>query len=279
VRLALALVTIGGIALADSPAAPPVTWADWVGDWTGKLRWSNCTIDGAAKATFAIDATDGAMKIDLANAGVALGAMSLADGDDGWAAQQGDVSVHVARGDQRRDGLEIAVELESGCTMRATVRRASVGIAACDRLAAWARVEGRCTKLAKPPLEQAARLARQRETWAKASGDDRARIAAQCEARAAKVETELVDAGCAPSPDPQIGMRGPECQRLLTAASVAAQCRVLTPNTRATILRLAQQLASGTQAASASERSIAEDKCAAYREWVDDLIRNDHYCP
>jgi hypothetical protein len=41
-----------------------------------------------------------------------------------------------------------------------TLRRPSTGIAACDRLAGWARVEARCTKLTKPALENVARLVR-----------------------------------------------------------------------------------------------------------------------
>ena len=196
-RVPLVLLAVAGGALARP--AERVTWADWVGDWQGKLAWASCTSDGEPQATFALDANDGAIAIDLGGAGAGLGALPLVDDSGRWVGQQGDVSVRVARA--KADELELAVELDSGCSLHASLRRASVGIAACDRLAAWARVEASCTRL-KRPLENPARLARQRATWMKARGDAIAPLAMQCEARAAKVEAELVEAGCAPGADP-----------------------------------------------------------------------------
>ncbi len=124
---------------ATARAAPaPLSWADWVGDYTGKLKWAGCTIDGEPTATISFDATDGAIAIDLAAAGGALGTLSLVEDNAGWVGQKGDVSVHLGH---LENGLTLAVDLESGCTMRAVLKRPSVGIAACDELDAWARVE------------------------------------------------------------------------------------------------------------------------------------------
>ena len=69
------VLAIGGGALARPATAP--TWADWVGDWEGKLKWTSCTSDGEPSATIALDATDGAMAIDLASGGAGLGSLSL----------------------------------------------------------------------------------------------------------------------------------------------------------------------------------------------------------
>src|SRR5262245_25894785 len=166
------------------------------------------------------------MAVDLSPAGSVLPQLSLVEETDGWTGQQGDVTLHLRRGksDKTGDKLELAIDLDSGCQVRGTLTRTSVGIAACDRLAGWARIESHCTKLSRPPLENAARLARQRAQWRKARGDDRAKLAAQCTARSTKVEQELVDIGCAPNPDPAIGMHGAECQALRGIAGRLNRC-------------------------------------------------------
>ncbi|HEY1554240.1 MAG TPA: hypothetical protein VGF94_05365 [Kofleriaceae bacterium] len=197
--VAAGILAIGTAALArPAPAAGP-SWADWIGDWQGKLKWTSCTADGEPAATLAVDATNSAVAIDLSGAAPGLGPIALTEDNGGWFGHDADVTVHLARTHDDA-GLELAIDLDSGCQVRATLRRETVGIPACDRLAAWARIEGRCTKLVKPALEHAARLARQRAQWRKARGDDRDELADQCAARAAKVEAELATVGCAPKP-------------------------------------------------------------------------------
>jgi hypothetical protein len=270
VVLGLALAIAGG-AIAAPPAAP-ISWADWVGDWQGKLEWKSCTADGARTATLPLEATDGAVAIDLANAGDALGALSLVEDGAGWMGQNGDVRVHISR---KADKLELAVDLESGCQVRGELRRESSGIAACDRLATWARIEARCTKLVKPPLENEARLARQRASWAKA---DRSKLSAQCEARASKVETELVDVGCAPSPDPAIGMNGAECRALAQAATRLGRCAAVPSDLATLIAQEAQALVGAAQQASKAELPYVEVQCKRVRERITQTVQQSG-CP
>ena len=259
---ALVLAVAGGAIAAPPPA---LTWADWVGDWEGKLKWSSCTADGESSATIALDATDGAVAIDLTPAGDALGPITLVEADNGgWVGRAADVAARVSR-----DGgaLQLAVDLHSGCAMRATLHRPSIGIATCDELDAWARIENRCTKLTKPPLENAARLARQRLEWSKARGETRQKLASQCKARAAKVETELVDAGCAPNPDPLIGMRGAECQGLRETAAKYSRCSNLPSDLTSDVVRDATELAASAQAAdSDAALHVVETHCRQLRE-------------
>src|SRR5690242_15254649 len=161
-------VVAGALAVAAAalakPAAPTTPgWGDWVGDYSGKLAWASCTADGEGSATLPLEATDGTVTIDLTPAGGALESFTLVEDKLGWAAHEGDVTLHIAR--PKADTIELAIDLESGCQVRGTLKRPSTGIAACDRLAGWARIEAHCTKLVRPALENAARLVRQRKTW------------------------------------------------------------------------------------------------------------------
>ncbi|MEO6774947.1 MAG: hypothetical protein ABI467_18405, partial [Kofleriaceae bacterium] len=255
---------------AATPAPSWAGWADWVGDWAGKLTWAGCTLDGHASASLAFDATDGAIAIDLTPAGGALGPMSLVETDPGWQGQHGDVSVRLARGNDHGNDhtVELAVELESGCAMHATLQRSAVGIAACDELAAWARIEEHCTKLAKPRLESLARLVRQRAEWHQARGELRPAIARQCKGRAAKVEAELIEAGCAPDPNPA-AMRGPECHALRQTAAKLARCSTLPFALATSLAHDANQLASAVAGAeSETSLRVVERQCREMRAQI-----------
>jgi hypothetical protein len=250
VLIGLSAITAG--ALAKPPPTPP-TWGDWVGDYTGKLTWTSCTVDGAGSATLALDATDGAVTLDLAPAGGALEGLALAEDNGTWTGKQNDVAVRVVR--PKADAIDLAVVLDSGCEVHGILRRRSTGIQACDRLAGWARVEARCTKLTKPALENVARLVRQRKTWLAAKGAERDKLAAQCDARAQKVELELVDAGCAPSHDPAVGVRGTECQALRASLARLQRCRALPPDVE---IMLEQQ----------TQNAVTDNECRALRAQI-----------
>jgi hypothetical protein len=253
-------------ALAAPAATPAVTWADWVGSWDAKLKWSSCSADGNDRATLAVDAVDGAVSIDLGPAGGALATMSLVQDETGWSGQQGDVSVRLRR--SKVDVLELAIDLDSGCEIRGNLARKSTGIAACDRLAAWSRVESHCTKLSKPPLENPARLAKQREQWVAARGDAKAKLAAQCTARATKLETALIDVGCAPNPDPQIGLRGAECQALRVASGRLSRCGNVPYDVRIALEREVVVLVAASQGADKAALPVVEAECKQARDRV-----------
>jgi hypothetical protein len=251
VLIGIFAITAG--ALARPPTAPG--WADWVGDYTGKLTWSSCITEGAGSSTLAVDAVDGAVAIDLSPAGGALEPVMLGDDNGTWIGHREDVAVRLTR--PKADTLDLAIDLESGCEVRGTLRRASTGIAACDRLAGWARIEARCTKLVRPALENEARLARQRTTWLTAKGAARDKLAGQCEARATKVEAELVDAGCAPNADPSIGTRVGECQAMRASLVRLQKCNALPPDVAITLEQSTQNAATEDECRVARARIVA----------------------
>jgi len=259
----LLAATAGAVASAEPGAR--TSWASWVGDWQGKLHWSGCTIDGAPAASIAIDAADGAVAIDLAPAGGALGTIGLEPDGDAWKGTSFDTSVHVTRGSA---SLELAAVSESGCTVHGSLHRASVGISACDDLEAWARIENRCTRLVKPPLENVARVAHQRAEWSKAPADARPKLAAQCAARASKVEAELASVKCAPgAPKSDDAARFPECSALRLAAAKIAHCQAIAFDVATSLAHDANSLADATAGVdSDSSRDILEKACRAMHD-------------
>lgn len=255
------VMALASLALADGAPAP-LSWADWVGDWQGKLKWTGCVAEGNASATIPIEATDGVLTIDLGPAGGALRQLTLVEDSGGFAAQDGDLRVQL----KRTKDLELTVTLDSGCEVRGTLARSSVGIASCDRLAAWAHIEGQCTKLSGPHLENAARVARQRAEWLKARGEVRVKLAAQCTARAARVEAELVDVGCAPNPDPTIGLRGTECQALRGISARLQRCTSVPFDVRTAYEREVVVLLAAAQGADQASLPVVDGECKAERE-------------
>ena len=257
------VAALGSAVLAGPEPRPQATWADWVGDWHGRLHWSSCVLEGEHEATLPVEASDGAVTIDLAPAGAGLGMIALAEDDRGWVGRRDDITVHLAEGP---GGLELAVDLASGCRVRARLERPSVGIAACDRLAGWARIEQRCTRLGRPPLEEPARLVRQQTSWRHAHEDERGELAEQCDARATKVAAELVDAGCAPNPDPAIGLRGAECAAMRQVAARIARCTSLPEDVRALFARDAGDLAEAARKADPARLPAYDLRCRRLRE-------------
>ncbi len=251
-------------ALAAPAAAPAVTWADWVGRWDARLKSASCSADIEDRAKIAVDAVDGVVSIDLSAAGATLGTLSLVADETGWSGQQGDVKVSIKR--TKADALELAVDLDSGCEIRGNLTRTTTGIAACDLLAAWARIESHCTRLSRPPLENPSRVAKQREQWVAAKGEARTKLATQCTARAAKLETTLIDAGCAPSPDPQIGLRGAECQALRTTASRLNRCGNVPFDVRTALEREVVVLVAASQGADKAALPVVEAECKQARD-------------
>lgn len=233
---------------ASDAVASPATWADWVGDYRGAVTWRSCTAPGERTVTLGVDAIDGAMQIDLAPAGAGLRALSLTPEDAAWVAQDGDITVKVARG--KPNTLVLAVDFESGCRVRGKLARVTPAVPACARLVAWSRIEARCTKTTAK-LEDPAALAKK---WKPAD-------AASCTARGDKLERAMIDAGCAPHPDPDIGTRAVECRVLADATAKLARCGRVPREIMQRRSAIASALSSAAQSAEPSALTYVTRQC------------------
>jgi hypothetical protein len=225
--------------LAGSAHAAP--WTEWVGDYKTALTWRGCTTPGARSATLALDAIDGALAIDLAPAKGGLRSISLVEDERGTlSAQDGDLVLGLAHG---RAGVELAIDLASGCTVRARLTRVRDKVAACDRLVSLARIARTCTKTQLPAMPPLA------VTW-------KPKDAPQCRARAEVLETALTDAGCMPVESPVL--LGARCRQVADEAAKLMRCPSLPPPVQA----LAEQLRTTVRSsADAAQRELAELAC------------------
>jgi len=233
---------------AQADAAP--SWSDWAGDYSGKLAWTGCAVPGASTATIAIDAVDGALKVELARAADWLPSLSLLEEDDGTLqGRQADLAVTLAH--PAANAVDVAIDLESGCRARGRLVRApSKAGAACDRLVAWARIESRCTKLHAPPLET--KLGKLEK----------------CDARASAVEHELVDAGCAPDPNAAKGVTA--CLKTVAQAERLERCASSDKNIATMLSRIAHTHAAAAQTATTpGELARVEQECTSVRRLID----------
>jgi hypothetical protein len=176
--------------------------------------------------------------------------MTLVEDDGGgWSARQGDVAVRVTR--PRAHAIRLAVELASGCTVRGTLVRATTRVAACDRLLGWTRIAARCTK---PGAPRDAITAPRTTRWRKAD-------AARCEARADTLALALVDAGCAPHPDPAIGVRAAACRAVVEATGRLGRCGRVPAELARRLDGTARALAAAAQSADAGTLGVVERQC------------------
>ncbi|MEO8707100.1 MAG: hypothetical protein ABI867_44145 [Kofleriaceae bacterium] len=245
----LAVLVVASAAHA-APAPHATSWADWVGTFEGTLAWRSCTTPGAKQVALAIDATDGVLAIDLAPASPGLRTLSLVSEAAGWSAQQGDVEVRITR--PKAELVDLVIELDSGCMARGQLRRAATGVPACDQLTAWAKVEAHCSKLRDAPLEDAAKLVATKWRAADAGG---------CTKRAQKLELALIDVGCAPHPDPQIGTRARECLDLGAASAKLARCGGVPQQIKDLVAAQAQQFTAAAQTAERATLPYVEQQC------------------
>jgi hypothetical protein len=246
-------VILASLVTSVAVAAPAPKWADWAGSYQGALTWSSCSIAGAKTVTLPLDFIDGVATIDLASTRPGMRAMTLVEDEHGLSGRQGDVAVALQR--PRPDSLALAIELDSGCVIRGTLARTSTRVAACDRLLGWARVDARCTKHDGPAEDLAKLLA---TPWKPAD-------AARCTSRAAALEQHLIEAGCAPHPDPKIGVRSPDCLDLAQVAGRISRCGSVLPDLKQRAVAVANAVVSAAQTADRSTLGTVEQQCCDTR--------------
>jgi hypothetical protein len=186
------------------------------------------------------------------------------------AGSSGDVGV-VLRWGKRGT---VAITLDSGCRARGTARLVATGIAACDELAALARVEAGCPRVAAAArLEDVAALDGVHASWARATGKRRRATEAACRQRALAIRPALVDAACLAIPTDDVPTLIEECRDLAARIARLSQCRTLRADVRTDLGTMLGQIATHTVHADADAVEVTRQSCLRQSQDVQDLAR------
>lgn len=235
-RTSIVLVAIlaGGV-LADPAVdtAGPVDPVAVVGRYQGKLTWSHCAPAGAKAPVVTLSPIDSRLELDLSAARDGLGAIVIAGDAHQLTGTAADVTATVTFGAKK---TELVIALESGCTAKGAVKRIGSAIAACDDLAALARIEAGCGAVAADArLEDVAAIDADLPVWAKTKGSARQEARVGCEARVAKLRPALVDAACVAVPAEDAPTLLPECRDLAARVNQLMGCRTIDARTKAAL--------------------------------------------
>jgi hypothetical protein len=192
----IVLAVLAGSVLADpaTDSAGPVDPVAVVGRYQGKLTWSHCDPPGAKAPIVALTPIDSRLELDVSAARDGLSPIVIAGDAHQLTGTAADVTATLTFSGKK---TELVITLESGCTAKGAVKRIGAGIAACDELAALARVEAGCGAVAADArLEDVAAIDAELPAWAKTKGTARQKARAACEVRVAALRPTLVDAAC-----------------------------------------------------------------------------------
>jgi hypothetical protein len=223
-------IAIAGGAVAD-PGPKPIDPVAVVGSYRVTARWSAaCTAPGNATATVALRPVDSLLELDLGALRDGLPALAV-DGDAGSVSGRvADLAATLAWRDRGRATL--AIDFDTGCTVRATARRDASGLAGCDELLALARIEAGCAAIpAADRRADVAAIERERATW-KAR---KKKLDAACRTRAVPVRAAVETAGCLALPAERVPRSVAVCHDLASLLRRLSSCKSMPARERMSI--------------------------------------------
>jgi hypothetical protein len=236
------LAVAGLLALtADAGADRPVE--TWVGTWTGKATWTECSAAGGEELTLAIRWQDGALHLDGAALYDGLGELVPEQREgDVLVHQTEDLTIELKPGKKGKPA-RIALTTAAQCRMSAKLTRDGTGIAACDELVALADAATGCqVALDDDPADEL-------EAWRALTGKKaRKKAGAACAARAGELRERLVAHDCVPPEDDPGDL--PACREVWTLANKILRCDRLPAEAK-------QRTIAGTAELRRSLRSVA----------------------
>ncbi len=152
------------------------TLEPWIGTWTGKLKWSGCAIDGAAKLKMDLGVAltvDGAKILD----GIGPFTWGVAGNQLAMIGEGFEASVIPSK----KKGASFRLQTSGGCVGKATITRPSSKLPSCDTLRALATIEASCPSLdATTRDDDLARVTKSWKAWTKLKGKKKKARAAAC---------------------------------------------------------------------------------------------------
>jgi hypothetical protein len=186
---------VGTVLAAVAGVASSVAWADgkvetYVGTWSGKVTSKGCTSDATAKIELEVALTSGGglrSSGDVLEDG--LGDLDWTIGKSGLSASRTGLTGSLAI---KGNAAKLSVKTDGGCSIKGTLKRATSGIADCDRLLALATIASQCTAL--PSETRGKSLSDARGAWSgwqKLKGKKKTAQGAQCRADADALASQV----------------------------------------------------------------------------------------
>lgn len=196
----------------------------WVGTWTGKATWKGCTTAGPKQLALTLVAARGTITLDGDTLMEGLGDVDFAAALAALSAPRDDLSLTLTWG---KKGVKLAMKTAGGCTAKATLTRASSGIAACDAALALREIDAGCGGTS------AGDAAADRKAWKKLTGKKKKAQAARCEADAATLRADLGSRQCLAGGGGGASLAGmPSCDRYVQAMERYLTCDKIPQETR-----------------------------------------------
>jgi hypothetical protein len=159
----------------------------WVGSWTGKATWKGCTIAGAKKLRVDVSpelATDGSSLMD------GLGAFTWGLAADQLVMLSEGIEITMIPG---KKGGKFTLATGAGCVAKATLKRSTSNIPACDTLRAVATIQASCPSLdATTRDDELARVTAAWKGWSKLRGKKKKARAAICTREADALREQIL---------------------------------------------------------------------------------------
>lgn len=271
--LALALVLVA----AGAPAAH-AQWSEpdppaLVGHWTGAATWRNCAVTGHARVALDVARDGSGYRIDLAPLLDGLGVETFAP--------VGGPIVEAARADLQAswtmhvkpDRATLLLALGPVCRASVALRRASLGVAACDDLVGLRAVAAACPLLDPAPARTADDALARLRPGRRLASRPRAAAAAACRREATPLRAALIETGCVPIPvERAAAVPIPECDALIRTVVRATRCDRIPVEIKTRLTDQIRIVARSAAVSDTADRAGLVESCAlTHREVADTL--------
>lgn len=223
----------GAAAVAD-PAPSQITLAEtWVGSWTGKATWQECSLEGGSTITLPIQSLGSTLTSDGDILMEGLGALVWSSQGKQLVIARDGLDVTLTPG--KKGAVKLMMKTGAGCVARATLERASSGIASCDAVRALATARSTCDGLDEATRDdELEQVDASWKAWNKLKGKKKKAQAKACTARLSGLRTDI--ASCSPSGG-GVTIAGGSCAQMIALYTSLGNCAALPQQPRDAILQ------------------------------------------
>lgn len=235
-RLAAIAVVMGfaaaGAIAQTAPASQPTLAEAWVGTWTGKVTWKECSLETGAALTLPIQALNSTLTSDGDLLYEGLGAVIWSPSGANLVVSREGVELSLAPA--KKGAVKLRMTTQSGCLATATLKRATSGMPSCDAVRALATVKSTCDGLDEATRDDELEAVDGAwKGWKKLKGKKKKAQAKRCTAQLSGLRTDT--ASCAVVGGGAI-IAGGACGRMLAMYTAFANCSALPAEARKSIL-------------------------------------------